>query len=190
MKNKKPITGIILAGGKSSRMNDDKGLIFYKQKPFIQYVIDAVQPLVGEIIIVSSSSEYDIFKQKRVADLIKNVGPLAGIYTGLFYSKTKDNLILSCDIPLIKTAILSQLIDQTEEFVQVVQIESQNKTMPLIAFYKKESMRTCLNLIESGERRVRFFVDQLKSKTVKIDDITAKYVTNINTPEELKKIKG
>ena len=88
MKNKKNITGIILAGGKSSRMGTDKGFVMYKNKAFIQHIIEAIHPLVDEIIIVSNNPDYDVFKLKRVNDIIENAGPLAGVYTGLFESET------------------------------------------------------------------------------------------------------
>ena len=88
MKNKKHITGIILAGGKSSRMSTDKGFVMYKNKAFIQYIIEAIQARVNEIIIVSNKPDYGIFKLKRINDIIENAVPLAGVYTGLFDSET------------------------------------------------------------------------------------------------------
>ncbi len=185
-----PLTGIILAGGESSRMGVDKGLIPYRGKPFVQHIIEALQPWVGEIIIASGRSEYDRFQLRRVSDLIEDAGPLAGIYTGLFYTKTRGNLILSCDIPLINASVLAQLVAHRAEPFQVIQMQHQNETMPLIALYKKGCMRTCLKLIESGERRVRVWVDQLRSKAISASDATARYMVNINTPSELKKIES
>jgi len=115
MKNKNHITGIILAGGKSSRMGTDKGFVLYKNKSFIQHIIEALQPLVDEIIIVSNNPDYDIFGLKRVSDLIENAGPLAGVYTGLDYSETENNLVISCDVPLINSETLTLLIDGIED---------------------------------------------------------------------------
>ena len=171
MKGGEPLTGIILAGGKSSRMNRDKGLIRYKQKPFVQHIIEALQPLVDEIIIVSDNPRYDVFAQRRVEDSIKNVGPLAGIYTGLSHAKTGDSLILSCDIPSINAAVLSRLVNRAPEPVEVVQMQCRGETMPLVARYKKTCMQPCLKLIASGERRVRSLVDQLGSKTIVVGEV-------------------
>ena len=106
MKSKNNITGIILAGGKSSRMGTEKGLILYKNKPFVEHIIEAMNPLVDNIIIISNNKAYKSFGFRCYEDLIKNTGPLAGIYTGLRYSKTENNLIVSCDVPLINTVIL------------------------------------------------------------------------------------
>lgn len=65
MVDKKNITGIILAGGKSSRMGTDKGFLLLNNKPFVQYSIDALKPFVSEIMIVSDNPDYDIFGLKR-----------------------------------------------------------------------------------------------------------------------------
>ena len=115
MKTKKHITGIILAGGKSSRMGTDKGFVLYKNKSFVQHIIEALQPLVTEIIIVSNNPDYDVFGIKRVNDIIENAGPLAGVYTGLHYSETENNLVISCDVPLINSETLTLLIDGVDD---------------------------------------------------------------------------
>ena len=111
MIDKKDITGIILAGGKSSRMGTDKGFLVLKGKSFIQHSIDVLKPLVSEIIIVSDNPEYDAFNFKRIEDIIKDAGPIAGICSGLKASSSQYNLVLSCDIPLIKAEILQKLIN-------------------------------------------------------------------------------
>ncbi|MDB4121430.1 NTP transferase domain-containing protein [bacterium] len=68
MIDRKDITGIILAGGKSSRMKTDKGFLLLNNKPFVQYSIDALKPFVSEIIIVTDDSKYDTLGLKRVND--------------------------------------------------------------------------------------------------------------------------
>lgn len=185
---KQHITGIILAGGKSTRMGEDKGLIVYNKQPFIQHVINALEPIVSEIIIVSNNPEHDVFAEKRVEDLIPNSGPIAGLYTGLYYSKTEENLVLSCDIPLISTSVLNALINASDKTINCVQIESNNKAMPLIALYKKQCKDTCFTLLEQGERRLKALTRQLKTKTIVLDKALAIHTTNVNTPIELKEI--
>lgn len=188
MTKKKNITGIILAGGKSSRMGSDKGLLQLNGKTFIEHVIDAMKPLVNNIIIVSDNTAHNKFGHERIADVMKNAGPLAGLYTGLNHSKTEHNLVLSCDIPLISTSILKQLIETDYQNYDVVQIESEGKTMPLIAVYKKYCMHTCWELLQIGERRLRFAVSQLNTKSVPIDQKWSAQVKNVNTKEDLKEI--
>ena len=95
MKKKSTITGIILAGGKSSRMGEDKGFLKLNGKTFMSSIIAALNPIVGEIIIVSNNSEYDVFNLKRVADSMEDSGPLAGLYSGLLHSELKTILFLA-----------------------------------------------------------------------------------------------
>ncbi|MCO4821567.1 MAG: molybdenum cofactor guanylyltransferase [Flavobacteriaceae bacterium] len=182
------ITGIILAGGKSTRMGTDKGLLKIENKTFVACVIDAVKPLVDDIIIVSDNPDYDQFGFKRIDDIIKEAGPVAGLYAGLKHSKTDDNLVLSCDVPMISTEVLGQLLKPEFYSYEVVQIQSNGKTMPLIARYKKDCLTTCYNLLMQGERRLRLAVSQFNTKSVLIDEKHSDVVKNVNTKEDLETI--
>lgn len=190
MIDKKDITGIILAGGKSSRMGSDKGFIKLNGYTFMSHIIEAMKPIVNTVIIVSNNSDYDEFGYKRIEDIIKDSGPLAGLYSGLYHSKTENNLVLSCDVPLINSSVLKQLIDGFDNGFDVIQLQSQNKTIPLIALYKKQCFYKCLELLDKGEKRLRIAVEQLKSKTIMLDSELDKYVNNINTIDQLNDIKN
>jgi molybdopterin-guanine dinucleotide biosynthesis protein A len=185
MKFKNNITGIILAGGKSSRMGTEKGLIIYKNKPFVEHIIEAMSPLVDNIIIISNNKTYESFGFKCYEDLIKNTGPLAGIYTGLRYSKTNNNLIVSCDIPLIKTVVLQKLIDQKNDASEVIQLQSQGKNMPLIALYKKSCEVIFMEELHQNQKKVQKALKKCNVKTVIIDGSLEQVTANINTPEDL-----
>lgn len=180
------LSGIILAGGKSRRMGVDKGTMMFKGKPFIKHVIEAVKPLVDEVVIVSNDGAYDVFMETtRVNDEIKNAGPLAGIYSGLRYIKTPYAVVLSCDIPKISKKVLQLLIQNMSADDDIIQLKGKEGTMPLIAIYKKECWATCFTLLKAGKRRVKALVGQLKVKTVSIPEQYEPYLANINTPEEL-----
>jgi len=189
MKHKKDITGIILAGGKSSRMGTDKGFLMLNNKSFVQYSIDALKPLVSEIIIVSDDEAYDAFGFKRVNDITKNAGPVAGICSGLKASTTEYNLILSCDIPLITSEILQKLIDNIDAISEVIQIESNGKSMPLIAMYKKEVLKVFEALLKNDERRLRVAIKSRKSKNIILEKELEFSTMNVNTKTELKAIE-
>lgn len=189
MKKKSTITGIILAGGKSSRMGEDKGFLKLNGKTFMSSIIAALNPIVGEIIIVSNNSEYDVFNLKRVADSMEDSGPLAGLYSGLLHSETENNIVLSCDVPLISTSVLKKLLEGAPSEAEVIQFESEGKTIPLVAMYKKKCRHHFLKLLQTNERRLRFAIDQLDVKTITLDSELGKTVRNINTISELKDLK-
>jgi molybdopterin-guanine dinucleotide biosynthesis protein A len=188
MIEKKDISGIILSGGKSTRMGTDKGFLMYEDKRFVEHSIEALKPLVSNVIIVSDNEDYDAFGLKRIEDVIKNSGPLAGIYSGLKHASTVYGLVLSCDIPLINSEVLKKLIDAVDPDSEVIQIESQGKNMPLIALYKKSCEPIFLKLLNQGERRLQFAVNQCKVKHVLLTGEDGLFTKNINTPEQLKAI--
>ncbi|MEM7085309.1 MAG: molybdenum cofactor guanylyltransferase [Bacteroidota bacterium] len=189
MIQKKNISAIVLAGGKSSRMGVDKGFIDLNGQSFIARILKTVEPFVQQTLIVSNDPNYDVFKIKRVSDIITNSGPLAGIFSGLFYSESDVNLILSCDVPLINETVLHTLIEGYDPQNDVIQLQSKGKTMPLIALYKKQCMHTCLESLKKGERRLTKVVEQLKTKTIILDASLDPFVRNINTEKELKAIR-
>ena len=128
------LTGIILAGGKSSRMGEDKGLMSFKGKAMIQHIIDAVKPLVSTIVIIANNKDYEQFGYPVYEDIIKGKGPLAGIYTGLTHSKAEKNMVLSCDVPFVNGEILKLLIEACKD-VDVAIPEKNNRTHQLIGVY-------------------------------------------------------
>lgn len=190
MEASKNITGIILAGGKSSRMGTDKGFLKLNGKLFIEHIINVLSPFVSELIIVSNNSEYDVFNVKRTNDLIVDAGPLAGLYSGLKTSTSEKNIVLSCDIPLIHSEIIELLVAQIENDSEIIQIESNGKTMPLIALYNKSCENKFEALLNKEERRLRFAVSQCKVKNIVLKKEQENWVKNVNTPEQLKEIKN
>src|ERR1041385_1796721 len=100
------MTGFILAGGKSSRMKEDKGLMLLNRKAIVQYVIDALKPAVKEVIIISNNEVYKQFGYQVIPDLVNDAGPMGGIFTGLSRSNTLYNFFASCDMPFITSEVI------------------------------------------------------------------------------------
>ena len=93
----------ILCGGKSSRMQSEKGLVLYQNKTFIEHIIEAVLQISKTVQLITNGSDYDYLPYRKIKDIIIDKGPIGGIYSALVNSETEMNLILSCDIPLIST---------------------------------------------------------------------------------------
>ena len=184
------ITGIILAGGKSSRMGTEKGFVQLEGITFMERIIGALNPLANQILMVTDNADYDVFKHPRIEDIIKNSGPLAGLYTGLCHSKTEYNLVLSCDVPFINAQALRKLINEMEDGIDVVQFKSQNRTIPLVAIYRKHCINICLELLKKGEKRLLVALNHLKVKTIVVDSGMEIHLKNINTKDQLKKLQN
>lgn len=190
MTTKKDITGIILAGGKSSRMGSDKGLIPFKGKPFMAHILEALKPMVSEIIIVSDNKDHDVFNEYRVEDIIKDSGPLAGLYTGLKHSKTDLNLVLSCDVPLITTSVLKSLIGAARPEFDIIQAKYRDETLPLIGLYRKNCWRKSKELLDLGEQRLRALATHLRTYDLIIEKELENSIKDINTTDQLNTIRN
>ena len=182
---RKKLSGIILAGGKSSRMGSDKALLLYNNKTFLEHVVCAIKPLVDDILIISNNKEHQVDDCTTIPDLILNSGPIAGIYTGLKHTETENNLVLSCDIPLVQTSILELIIKNNEPDKDVVQIIDDQNSMPLIALYKKRIAPYLLSELNKGERRLVKSINKLNKKNIYVTNDQHNCLININTVADL-----
>jgi molybdopterin-guanine dinucleotide biosynthesis protein A len=183
MENK--ITAIVLAGGKSQRMGTDKGLLDLNGKTFIKHICDALQPIVGSnILIVSGNKEFDVLGFSRVEDIIENKGPVGGLYTALKESKTKINLVLSVDVPMVSTELLRWLIESHNETDMVTQTKSGDKTCPLIGVYDRSMRIVFGEHIAGNQLKLRQVIEDVKHKTIEVPEKWRNQVQNINTQEE------
>ena len=191
MIEKANLTGIILAGGKSSRMGTDKGLILLEGKPFVNHIIDALKPLVKYIIIVSDHQQYDCLGYKRIEDVFPESGPLSGLYSGLLKSNSDLNLVLSCDIPLISSEILEELLKAHTQGTNAVVCKVNTRVMPLVSLYHKNSIDTCKVLLKNDELRMMHLLEMLDRVTyLALNKEQAKRVKNINNSKDLNDIKN
>lgn len=189
---KKNITGIILAGGKSSRMGSDKGIVELNKKKFIEHILDAVLPNVNEVIIIANNDNYNYLGYKVIKDIIKDCGPLGGIYTGLMNSKTENNIVVSCDIPFISSDLIKYIIENTNNADISVPVYKGN-IEPLCAVYTKRTSDQIHNLIMNKNLKIQNILKYFITKEIFITKMqkfyTEKLFVNINTPEELKQQK-
>lgn len=185
-------TGIILAGGKSSRMGTDKGLLPLKGKAMITYVIDALKKLNLPTIIVANNPAYLKFGLPVFEDEFRDMGPVAGIYTGLKHSDTELNIILSCDIPFVSEKLLRLLLNKAEDY-DVVLCAFNNQVHPLIGMYKKSTLSTFERHLKMNQRKLMTVCNDLTLHIINLNEspdvCNEQFVTNINTPDELKRIE-
>ena len=148
------VTGIILAGGKSSRMGTDKGLQELGGKPLIEYAIDVLSGLCSNLIISSSSEVYHTFGYQVVADEFPGIGPMGGIYSALRQSKTERNLVLSCDLPFVSKELLTYILDNSKGYQIVVPYEGNRHYEPLCGFYHISVLEQISNFIHKGNYKL------------------------------------
>lgn len=183
------ITGIILAGGKSSRMGMDKGFCALNGKPMIQYAIDVLDQLCDTIIISSNNADYELFEFPVIPDIIKDIGPMGGIYSGLKHSKTQHNFFISCDMPMVTVELVQHILSSKEGFDAVIPTWN-NFTEPMCAYYNKNILDNLTELIQKGDYKLQSIIQNLNHRTLeitnKLDFYNDKLFTNVNCGVDLK----
>jgi molybdenum cofactor guanylyltransferase len=192
------LSAAILAGGKNSRMKGkDKAFLLFDGQPLIQRTISILQSLFTEIFIVTNSPRS--YKQYAndaiiIEDSIKEIGPLGGIYAALSQTKRKAVFFVACDMPLLHNGIIAQQIREFEKMdVDVFIPKVGDRLEPLHGIYRQRiSEKLLLFLQKSQGHSIREFLKKVGTEYWKLADTVAnrKYFTNVNTPEELKKLLG
>ena len=180
------ISAYILCGGKSSRMQTEKGLVCFNGKSFIQHIIEAVKPLSDSIVLVTKNQDYKVFGYEIIEDVITDKGPVGGIHTVLNHTKTENNLILSCDVPFITTQVLNILIENhLNNKYNITFLSDENKNYPLIGIYNKQVKNAFYEAILNNELKLQKVVETIANTQLIIDTKYHLALKNINTKEEL-----
>jgi molybdopterin-guanine dinucleotide biosynthesis protein A len=183
------VTGIILAGGKSSRMGTDKGLQELCGKPLISYTIKVLSELCNSIIISTSSDAYQSFGYKTVADEIPGIGPMGGIYTALKQSNTEKNLLLSCDLPFVSMELLSFILKNSEGYQVTVPWEGNHHYEPLCGFYHLSVLEQIQGFIEENNYKLPDLFKEIAINRLvinkELDFYTEELFLNVNSKHDL-----
>ena len=185
----KNINGYILAGGKSSRMGTDKGLLDFKGQPIVQTIIEQLQPAVGSVIIVSNNTAYGKFGLEVIPDLIKDKGPAGGIHAALSHSNSEQLFIVSCDMPFITSEAVKSIILKAFR-AQITLPLYHGKTEPLFGIYSKECLPLWENLIRQEKIKLQEMVISFNLLEINVDQndlFPASFFTNINDEGDFKK---
>ena len=168
------MTSIILAGGKSSRLGQNKALQVIDGKSLIQWVVDRLAILSTEIIIVTAHGEAipcsSAVRIKSVADIYPGKGSLVGIYSGLIASSSSKAIVVGCDMPFLSIGLLEYMTQICPTF-DVVVPRIKDKLEPLCAVYSKNCSGPIQRLLEQDELRIIKFFSMVKVKYVEEDEV-------------------
>ena len=190
--NTKSITGIVLAGGRSSRMGSDKSLMSLKGKTMIEYAINALKPLCSKVIVSSNNFIYDFTGCEVWPDELPERAPMIGIYSCLKRSETDVNIVLSCDMPLMSTGMLEHLLENSGNHDISVPIHGNHFIEPLCGIYMKSSLEILKEFVEKGNFRLNECIQAASHQLVEADSnlsfYTPELFSNINSPEDFRNI--
>jgi molybdopterin-guanine dinucleotide biosynthesis protein A len=188
------VSGVILAGGKSSRFGTNKAFIEIGGKKIISRQIELFGELFREIIIVcKNSSEYSGLPCKVIEDIVDYTSPLSGIYTGLKSCRFESIFVVACDMPFLKKELIEYQLRFADDF-DVVVPQHEGDYEALHALYSKSCTPLIEEMFKNSNFRVYDFYNSVKLKIIDYKEIK-KFdpdmlsFANINTMDDLEKVK-
>jgi len=188
------ISCIVLAGGKSLRLGQDKVLETIGNKSLLERAVFQLDSFNSDIIIVTAAKQSlpqltGYPRLRIVTDTYPDKGPLGGIYTGLAASDSFYNLVVACDMPFLNQALLDYMIQLSANFDLVVP-RLGNLVEPLHAVYTKGCSALMERLLRQGSLSVRELFALVKIRYVEADEINRfdpQHLSfiNINTEADL-----
>ena len=173
-------TAIIMAGGKSKRMGQDKGMLLINEKPVVEYIFDQLRAHFSQILVSSNDvSKYDFLGIEVVPDEVKGRGPLVGIASALRASMNDINFVIACDIPEVDINLVRQLIRESKGFDAVLPKTGPTKFEPLFAVYKKSSLAAIDESIAAGHYKILEPLERCKVNYVNLPGVEK--LKNLNT---------
>lgn len=184
------VTGVILAGGTSTRMGKNKALLEVNGTPIIALTYRTLAALFHDVIIVTNSpGDYDFIPCRKVPDIYPGIGSVAGLHSALAHSRTKSTFVTACDMPFVDSRIVRHLHALQENQYDAVIPFSKGGQEPLHALYTAQCRETFESAIKSGERKILDILPRLKTRLVLYDEMkiiegAETAFLNVNTPEE------
>jgi molybdopterin-guanine dinucleotide biosynthesis protein A len=194
--NTEQITGLILAGGRGTRMGHvDKGLQTFRGAPMALHVLMRLQPQVGELMINANQNigPYESFGVPVWPDEMQGFeGPLAGMQTGLIHCTTEYMVTAPCDSPFLPTDLVARLgqgllAADADLAVAVTGAGDTRQAHPVFCLMKASLMQHLTDYLRGGGRKIDAWYASLKTAEVHFDEEAA--FRNINTVAELKQFE-
>jgi molybdopterin-guanine dinucleotide biosynthesis protein A len=184
------ISGAVLAGGKSARMQRSKAALAYKGKTFLQTVVSELQTVFAKVCVISDDStcaegvDVPVFP-----DICTNCGPLGGLHSALVHSSVPLVFVCSTDIPLIQSADIRKLLAAAQSGRIIIASDGE-RVHPLFGVYP---VSLIAELEAALERSALRLFDFIQSSSIGYDlcrfDALTPSLRNINTPEEYKNLE-
>lgn len=187
------VTAVILSGGRGTRMGGvDKGLVTFRGRAMVEWVLDRIEPQAAEVLI-SANQNLDRYLALGYPVLTDRVagfaGPLAGLHAGLSQARCELVLMVPCDSPFLPADLvrrMAQALENSEADVAVARTGDQPH--PVFCLCRADLLADLTAYLEGGGRKVDAWYAPLKVCEVAFDDRAEAFV-NINTLEQLQALE-
>ena len=195
------VTGVILAGGKSRRMGQNKAFLRLGNNTLIGHVIKCLKSFTDELLLITNNpDEYTHLNIVMHYDIIQDVGTLGGIHSGLTHASHETVICVGCDNPFLRPNLLKYLVSVLETYDAVIplshEIDRTDMTLQtLCAVYSKGCIPIIEEMLEQSELRVHALQEhanvlRLNPETWKLSDPDGLSFFNVNTPGDYRKAQS
>jgi molybdopterin-guanine dinucleotide biosynthesis protein A len=182
-------TGVVLAGGRSSRMGRDKALVAIGTTTLLQRSVDLLRPHVNEILVIGDPSKYRVTHATVIADDDPGKGPLGGLVTGLRRAGHDHLMVVACDMPGLNDRFIQHMqLGPTGESDAVVP-EHNGHLEPLAACYHRRCLGPFEACISQGRLKMSDALKSVRTRYLSIrpgtDEWADDLFRNVNNPADL-----
>lgn len=187
------ITGVVLAGGRSSRMGQDKALMEWQGKPLVQHAVDILRQVCHTVIIGSNRKDYLFTGCEIWPDEFAVQAPMIGIYSCLKRSRDAWIMVLTCDMPFVDARLFEYLLSHMQQYDAILPIHSGNTVEPLCGLYNHSAIPLMEKCIEAQQYSMQQFARKSSHRFVSVgpflDFFHADLFFNMNTPGDFNRLK-
>jgi molybdenum cofactor guanylyltransferase len=191
---KSNVGGIILAGGQNSRMGANKAFLEINGESLIHKTLSVYRRIFAEIIIVANDplSYLEFPDASIVTDIYKGKGPLGGIYTGLFYSKSPYAFVSACDMPFLNKSFIDYMVLQADKH-DIIVPETADGRQPLHAIYSRNCLPSIKRLLLMNKLKITGFYRDMRVLSIGEEQIRpftpdGRLFQNLNTPQDVENL--
>jgi molybdopterin-guanine dinucleotide biosynthesis protein A len=194
MTKRSDILGALLAGGRSARMGLDKALLPLNGVPLVQYSAMALTEVFDEVVVVADEGKkFEFLHLPVIPDLIKNCGPLGGIYSALCHANGRAVFVLSCDTPFVTPELIAHIVEFGAPTLTRIPLVNE-RLQPLCGLYGQDVLQTIEHDIKRGAYKVLETLKGIQYTPIPITPrlpfFTPNLLRNLNTPAEYELISG
>lgn len=189
MISKNDCTGIILAGGKGSRLGLDKGLLTYHGMSFLERSYKVLSACCSRVMVSSSNIEYRNLGFELIPDIKPGNGPMMGIYSCLMVSSTRHNMVLAVDNVNVTEDYFTYVISKLHHTMAAVPFIQDKFYEPLAGYYNKGILPEMQRFLETGNYKLPDLLNKVAVLKLRVEKdfpgFHPAYFKSVNFPEDL-----
>ena len=174
-------TAIILSGGRSQRMGQDKGMLLIGGIPLIGKIAEQLHGSFKEVLVSGDPQKYDFPNTHAVPDLEADCGPLMGLLSTLRASRSELNWVTTCDMPEPNLTFVRKMIRNIGDYDAVVPVDTVGRKQPLIGLYRKRVAGAIEQRIAQDQWSILGLVESIRTEYI---PLTSGWYKNLNTPQD------